>query len=64
MMSIGLLATVFPDVMVEAALDACDAREVRTRALPLKCERNQFGDITARHSLARPCAQRGRAANR
>ncbi|WNV86696.1 IS4 family transposase [Umezawaea sp. Da 62-37] len=34
--SIGLLATVFPDVMVEAALDDCDAREVRTRALPAR----------------------------
>jgi Transposase DDE domain. len=34
--SIGLLATVFSDVMVEAALDACDAREVRTRALPAR----------------------------
>jgi len=34
--SIGLLATVFSDAMVEAALDACDAREVRIRALPAR----------------------------
>lgn len=34
--STGLLATVFPDAMVEAALDACDAREVRIRALPAR----------------------------
>lgn len=34
--SIGLLATVFSDAVVEAALDECDAREVRTRALPAR----------------------------
>jgi len=34
--SIGLLATVFPQEAVEAAVDEAGAREERTRALPSK----------------------------
>ncbi|WP_200301147.1 IS4 family transposase [Streptomyces adelaidensis] len=34
--SIGLLATVFPEEAVQAAVDEAGAREVRTRALPSK----------------------------